>query len=90
VQVSDYVNSVAPMPARMFEKTAEGYDAIGYELENATNSGPGLFVGGGGFYPAFRNASSTASGWCAMTASRTRAGPSGLVRPCSQFLRVAG
>src|SRR5438045_194291 len=25
-----------------------------------------------------------------MTANRTRAGPSGLVRPCSQFFKVAG
>src|ERR1035441_7557446 len=41
-------------------------------------------------YPAFRSASSTASGRRAITASSTLAGPSGLVRPCSQFLRVAG
>jgi hypothetical protein len=37
-----------------------------------------------------RKASSTASGCRAITASRTRAGPSGRVRPCSQFRKVAG
>ena len=39
---------------------------------------------------AIRRASSTASGCRAMTASRTRAGPSGRVRPCSQLRNVAG
>jgi len=40
--------------------------------------------------PALRRASSTASGCRAITASSTRAGPSGRVRPCSQFFSVAG
>lgn len=39
---------------------------------------------------AFRRASSTASGCRAITASNTRAGPSGRVRPCSQLRKVAG
>jgi hypothetical protein len=39
---------------------------------------------------ALRIASSTASGCRAITASSTRAGPSGRVRPCSQFFSVAG
>ena len=45
---------------------------------------PARFAQGAG-----RSASSTASGCLAITARRTRAGPSGRVRPCSQFFTEA-
>ena len=62
VQVYDYVDSAVPILARMFEKRLKGYRAIGYELENATTSDADVFGEGAGFQPAFRSASSTASG----------------------------